>query len=266
METQIIRNIVRIGNSSGVVLPKSWLNQKAKVELIIQKSSDMLSGVMKILENEIELKKIIGIYLIGSYARGEEKIDSDIDILAITEDADRKIKKGRYEILLVSRKKLDDSLKDNMLPLLPMLKESKSLLNENLILDYKELKLNKKSLKWHIKTTREALKKSKYLIESSKKLKEKNVYDSVAYSLVLRLRGIYIIDCLRKSRLWTNKELIGIIKKISGSITAYERYNYIKNENLKNKQKLQIEEAEKLFKYIREKNIEQEKWLKDLKD
>ena len=81
MENRLIRPIVRIGNSSGVVLPRSWLNQTACVELIIKKSSDIFQEIIEILKEEIEFSKIIGIYLVGSYGRSEETLTSDIDIL-----------------------------------------------------------------------------------------------------------------------------------------------------------------------------------------
>jgi predicted nucleotidyltransferase len=263
METELIRPVVRIGNSSGVILPKSWLNQEAKIELITKNPSDILSDVLKIIENKIPLNKILGVYLTGSYARNEENAESDIDILIITNDINKSIKKGRYEILVISKENLENMLNKNIMPILPMLKESKPLLNETLIEELKKTKLNKKNIKWHIDTTKFAIGENKFIIETSKKLKSSNIDDGVAYSLVLRLRGVYIIDCLRKNKLWSNNELIDIIKKITGSKLAYERYKYIKDEKGRGKEILPIIEAERLLDYVKEKNNEQEKWLKE---
>jgi len=266
METDLIRPVVKVGNSSGIILPKSWMNQEVKVELIIKKTSDIFLEVIKILENEVPLSKILGIYLVGSYAREEEKMDSDIDILLITDSVNKSIKRGKYEFLIISKKKLEDTLKKNILPILPMINESKPLLNESLILEFKKIPLTKRNTAWHIKTTKKAIKENENLIEMTKNLKDDKADDSIAYSLVLRLRGIYIIDCLKHKKIWSNKKFVELIKRISGSTLAYERYIYIKNVNGKNKSELLIEEAEKLLEYVKEKNLEQEKWSKELKE
>ena len=267
MENKLIRPIVKIGNSSGVVLPKTWLNQKACVELIVRTSSDIFMEIIKILQKEIESNDLIGIYLVGSYARHEENQASDIDILAITSNTNKSIKKGLYEILLISKENIKKELVKNIFPLLPMLKEAEPLLNKELLKEFSNIKLTKKNIEWHIETTNYSIKENESLIKLTKELKEKNVGDSIAYSLILRLRGIYIIDCLKKDKPWSNKELIELIKKISGSDLAYERYLHTKNNATeKSSSLLPIEKAEKLLNYVKKKNTEQEKWSKELKE
>ena len=71
MEIQLKR-AVRAGNSSAVILPKAWLNQEVRVELVKKTPEIILSDVIEIAKKYIELSSIIGIYLTGSYARGEE--------------------------------------------------------------------------------------------------------------------------------------------------------------------------------------------------
>ena len=87
-----------------------------------------------------------------------------------------------------------------------------------------------------------------------------NCPDSVAYSLILRLRGFYIVDCLMKNKMWNNKELIKMIKNISGSERAYEGYLRIKENDAENDE-LPINEAEKICNYIKEGIKKHEKWL-----
>jgi len=266
MENRLIKQVVRIGNSAGVVLPKAWLNQRASVELVIRDISDIFKEIIEILQNEVFLNKVLGIYLVGSYARDEENPASDIDVLVITEDINKSIKHGLYELLLISKKELKQILMIRALPLLPMIKEAKPLLNAELLNEFATIPLTQKNIKWHIETTKLALKENKKLIDMTKKLGEKKVGDSVAYSLILRLRGTYIIDCLKKNKLWNNKEFVKLIKKIACSSLAYERYLYIKNDTGKNKSILPIDEAEKLLNNIEKSNYEQEKWLKELKE
>ena len=66
---ELVRPIVRVGNSAGVILPREWLNGKAKIELIAR-PLDIKKEVFEILEDYFQ--DIIGIYLVGSYARNEQ--------------------------------------------------------------------------------------------------------------------------------------------------------------------------------------------------
>ena len=98
------------------------------------------------------------------------------------------------------------------------------------IKDYIDSPLTKKNLKWHIDTTKSAMNVVKEYIKLAEEM-EKKVSDAASYSLILRLRTLYIIDCLRKDKIWKKKEFLGLIKKISGSLIAYERYLDSKNNN-----------------------------------
>ena len=97
METKLLKPIVRMGNSACVMLPKAWINGKARVELI-QEPLNITKDVFEILKPY--LKDVLGIYLVGSYARGEETQESDIDILVITENINKKINKGKYDTVI----------------------------------------------------------------------------------------------------------------------------------------------------------------------
>jgi len=255
MKQEMIKQIVRVGNSAGVILPKEWLNGKAKVELIVA-PTDIKKEIFEILKDY--LWDIRGIYLAGSYARKEETEKSDIDTIVITGKTNKKIEKGKHSILFISQEKVEAALKDNVLPILPMLKEAKTLLNEELIIKYKQTELTQKNLAWHIESTKSILKIIKEFIELNREYGKTS--DAVSYSLILRIRGIYIVDSLIKKKMWTKKELLKLIDKISGSLEAYEGYLRVKN-NMRKKENLPIEQAEKLYNYIDRKIREQEKWL-----
>jgi hypothetical protein len=128
-----------------------------------------------------------------------------------------------------------------------------------------EIKLNWKNLKWHVESTESAMKVVKGDIGISKELGE-GVSKASAYSLILRLRTIYILDCLRKNKLWKREGLLKLIKKISGSLDSYEIYGDVKNNKKKRRNYLSIQEAEKLMNYIVKENGEIKKWLKEKKD
>src|SRR3989344_5847944 len=120
----ISRKAIKSGNASAVVLPKSWLNKNVKVELVDKNKETILYDVLDIVKSHIDLSEIIGIYLVGSYARGDNGYASDVDILIISEKTDKElIKKGDYEILIVSLNLLNYKLNKNLLPIGTMLKE-----------------------------------------------------------------------------------------------------------------------------------------------
>ena len=260
MKQELIKPIIKLGNSAGVILPKMWLNGKARIELL-EKPLDIKRDIFEILWPYFD--DIQGVYLVGSYARVEQTKNSDIDVLVITRTINKRVDKGKYNLILITKESVEDSLKNNILPILPMLKEVKSLLNSQLIEHYKSTKLTPKNLKFHIETTKSAMQINETAIKLDK---NSSLYtsDASAYSLILRLREAYIVDCLIKGKKWSNKELILLIKKIVGSLKAYNGYLRVKN-NKRTKEDLTILEAEKLQSYIIKKIKEQEKWLQKRK-
>ena len=247
MENGIIKPVIRVGNSAGVLLPKSWVNGKAKIELVTR-PLNIKRDVLEILDSNLE--QISGIYLTGSYARKEEDEESDIDILALTKNENKKIIKGKYNILLISIASLEKAIDGNALPLIPMLKEAKAIMNQGLLDKYKKSNLTKKNIRWYLETTTSAINLDENLMELSKE--EDVISDNLAYSLVLRLRGLYIIDSLNKNQVPNKKGLIRIIEKVSGSKKIYEGYLRSKKgeANRKNAPK---KEAEKLLRYIKKR-------------
>jgi len=203
----------------------------------------------------------MGIYLTGSYARDEQTNKSDVDVLVITDELSNRIKKGKYDILLIKKDDVNNALENDALPIIPMLIEAKPIMGKNLIEDYKkQVKLSKKNLRFYIETGKSILKVNKAAIELDKQISS-NCDDSIAYSLILRLRSSYILDCLIKKKIWSNREFLNITRKIAGSLEAYEGYLRVKNDE-KTKETLPILEAEKLLNYILKKLKEHEKWLK----
>ena len=246
---ELIKTTVKVGNSAGVLLPKKYLNSQVK---IILEPLNIEKDVIEILMDEKILDKIMGIYIVGSYAREEQTIESDIDILVITSDLNKKIIKEKYEIICISKGNLEKQLSENVLPILPMIKEAKIIMNSELIKNYMNSPLNKKNLKWHIDTTLSAMRVVKEDINLNKELEENNVSDASIYSLILRLRTLYIIECIKKNKKYNKKDFLMLIKNISGSLNSYEGYTKLK-AGKKSQKKLSIKEAEKLMNYINKK-------------
>jgi len=255
MKQEIIKPIIRVGNSAGVLVPKSWINGRAKVKLI-QKPIKIEKDILEVLEPY--LKDVIGVYLVGSYARGEQEEKSDVDVLVITEKENNKIIKNRYNMILISEENLRGVLKENAIPLIPMLREAKPIINSNLLKKYKKNPLTERNLKWYIETTKSAVKINENLIDLYEP--DKNISDKIVYSLILRLRGLYIIKCLLRGKTPSKKIFINLTKRITGE-KAYEGYLRSKN-NEKIREELSIKGAKKLIDYIKEEIKNQEQWIK----
>ena len=245
MEIQI-KKAVKAGNSSAVILPRAWLNQEVRVELAKKSNETILLDVMDIVKKYIALSEIIGIYLTGSYARGEENKESDIDVLIISKDKDKKmICEGIYNILIVSEELLKQKLENDLFPVGPMIREAKPLINSAYIESIK-IKVSKKNVKWYMDTTKDKLK----LIKEALKNANKKVDNRVAYTLILRIRTLCIIQKLVSKQNYSKKSFVKLIAKISGSNNAYGSYLVIKDKIGKSNNTTK-EEAEKLYGYLR---------------
>jgi predicted nucleotidyltransferase len=252
-----IKKAVKAGNSSAVILPRAWLNQEVRVELVKKSNKTILLEVIDIIKEYVDIERIIGIYLVGSYARNEETKDSDIDILVINDCIDKPvIKEGIYNILIISAELLKQKLENDLFPIGQMIKEAKPLINSS-YLDSIEVKITKKNVKWYIDTTKEKLELIKEILEN----KEKEIDNRVIYTLVLRIRTLYITQKLINNQDYSNKKFLKLIKRISGSNNAYNSYLSVKN-NSKEKNLTKKQEAEKLYPYLKKQLDDVKKLLK----
>ncbi len=259
MEFQI-KKAVKAGNSSAVILPRAWLNKDVRIELLKKTPEMILIEIIHIIKKHILLKDIIGIYLSGSYAREEEDKNSDIDVLIVTNDINKEIiNEGIYTIITISLESLKKKLKEDLLPIGQMIKESKPLLNSS-FLNSLEIKVTKNNVKWHIDTTKDKIELIGKIIDKLKKNKKIYVNDKIAYTLILRIRTLYIIKKLIENKNYLKKEFQEMIRKVTGGINNYERYLAVKND-LENEDKASLEEIEKLHKYLAKQLLEIKKLI-----
>lgn len=256
-----IKKAIKAGNSSAVILPRSWLNKDVRVELLKKTPEKILSEVIEILEKNIEIKNVIGIYLTGSYARGEEDENSDLDILVVTKGIDKEmINEGIYNILIVSTELIKQKLDQDLFPIGSMLKEAKSLLNSN-YLDMINIKVTEKNVGWYIQTTEEKLGIIKSALDMEKGRNKEYVSDLVLYTIILRIRTLFLIENIIKKRNYSKKDFKKIIKKISGGTNSYRAYLDVKND-LKEGKNASLEEAERLYEYLKDQLAKTRKLLK----
>jgi predicted nucleotidyltransferase len=250
----IVKKTREVGTSAGVLLPRKWLNRQVSVTLLSFSIEEIAKEVFDILLEQNLNEEVKGIYLAGSYSRGDYDINSDIDILVITSKVNSLINKRNYEILLVSEDNFSKNLPCN-LNFLSMLKEIKTIMNKELVEGYikrvAEQKLNFKDFKKNLTEIRGVLKINKESVKICDETK-RNVPDGVVYSIVLRLRELFLIKCLL-------------------SDTSYSRNNFIKTvgDNIYSAY-IRVKRDEKELNNIAPKEIKNlldlsEKWLKELK-
>ncbi|HLD37378.1 MAG TPA: DUF2080 family transposase-associated protein [Candidatus Nanoarchaeia archaeon] len=204
MET-IVKQTREVGTSAGVLLPRSWLNKQVVVTLFNPSKEKILQDISACLFKQNLNEDAKGVYLFGSYSRGEFDFDSDIDILIITEKTNKLINYNNYEILLVSESSFSKNLPNN-LNYLSILKEAKVIFNKELIEKYR-LKKYKFNIKKSLLEIDRIIKINKDAVRMCEE-NSMNIPDGIAYSIVLRMRELYLIKCLFSDKNYRKKDFL----------------------------------------------------------
>jgi hypothetical protein len=138
-----------------------------------------------------------------------------------------------------------------------MIKESKGIINSSYLESLKEIKIEKNNFNDFIDSTALAIKSNEEMIklEGGKTL----LSNSVIYSLILRLRGIFIIKCLLKNEKYSNKLFKEWINKQGNNLEIekiYKIYQSIR-DNKKTTENISIDIVLKLLELLKE---EVKKW------
>ena len=253
MEQLIITKKAReVGTSAGVLLPRSWLNKQVVVTLYEPSREKILLEVMSCLFEHKLNEEAKGVYLFGSYGRGDYEIDSDIDVLVLTSNTNEVIRKDNYEILVVSEDSFLKNLKSS-LNYQSILREAKVVLNEELFDKYRAIAKKQgfdyRSLLKEIESVFKINKDTVRMCGEERMV----VPDGVVYSLILRLRELYLIKCILSSKSYQKEDFLKAVGE-----KAYLSYLRVKRDN----KELDNTPADEL------KNLLElsEKWLKELKD
>ena len=228
LESKIVQ---KFGNGGHIILPKEYIGRRIKFIAETKTFSQIKSEIIDILGPYLE--NIWGVYLYGSYARNEQTLQSDIDILVIT-DKKIKIEHEEYEILSLTEEEIKKTLETNAIFILPIIKDAKTIINKSLLEKLTKEKSNiHKSIKWFKDSTKDSIKSTKELIEMDKLDGEYISSYSVIYSLMLRLRGIYLIKGILNNKNFSNKDFKEwLLKYISEKElnNMYEIYQKIRDD------------------------------------
>lgn len=244
---EIIRNVQGWGNSAGVLLPREWLGKEVQI-MLIDRTLEIKKEIFDILDQY--LYDIIGIYLSGSYARNEQEKESDIDIIAISKNIKKLIISDKYHISIIPLDAVKKSLKKNPISILPRLIEAKVIMNTSLLDELKNIKIGKKSFKEFIEETEGIIQINEGLLNIDIKQK-KEFLDSneIIYSIILRLRGIFLIKKILGEERYSKKSFL---KYLENEINPkeidkiYRIYRHVRDKK-KVKGKVRIESIKKLI-------------------
>lgn len=194
------KTVQRFGNSGHIVLPKEYVGKNVKFLLEPKTFKDIKYEVLKMLTPYLE--NILGIYLYGSYARNEQTIDSDVDILVIASTKFKIIEKiDDYSIVSTTLQEIDTLLNTNAVLMLPIVKEFKTIINPDLLERYKKHQFTKKNTKWFMGNSIKALELNKNGIELDFEI------GSLVYSLMLRIRGLLMIKLIMDNNQYSKSSL-----------------------------------------------------------
>ncbi len=243
-QEQIIREAKLFGNGAHIFVPKAWIGQDV---VLIRRHESLKEKIINILTPYLD--NIIGVYLYGSNARGEAESNSDVDLFIIT-NKKSKMKKEGFGIISLKESEIEKAVEQEPLLIYSVLQEAKTIINPSLLEKLRDrYRITKRDVKEFVKSTTEMVKKEEELI----KLDERT--DGIAsseliYSLILRLRGIFIIKCLLSNKIYSHlnfKNWIvdsGIEKDIYDK--AYKAYKLVKVGD-KYKKNINILEARKIL-------------------
>ena len=245
VQEQLTKRVVSSGNGGAIWVPRSWLGEEIIVIRPEKPDLNLKERIIKILLPHLE--DVIAVFLYGSYARNEQKADSDIDVLVVARNKFTVKKHEKLDIKIIEIGKLKETIEKNPIMYWSALKESKPIINSSLLEELKKVKINYKNFKWFIETTIDNIKSDKEFIELDKLNGEYIASYAAIYSIILRLRGIFLIRCSINKGDYSNK----LFKKwlLKHDIFALEykiAYNIYKSvrDNKKIEERMRISSAE----------------------
>ena len=190
-QEQIAREVTRAGNGAHVFVPREWVGERI---VIVKLPKYTPQGILQMLDPH--LPHIIGVFLFGSRARGEARDGADIDLLVIT-DRRLDIRVPGHHIIAATKESFGSLFKIEPLLLSAVLAEAVPIINMSLLEELRRSFPPKPFI------FRPFLKETERII---------TIYDGLrpspsdaAYSLVFRLRGVYIINHLLAGRPYSHR-------------------------------------------------------------
>lgn len=123
---EFIRKTIKLGNSSGVILPRKLLGAEVKIS-VINIPLDIKKEALKALDSHLD--DLLGIYIIAK---------KPLEVLAVSSSLKKLIYNERIKILLVPLEQLKKDIKSNP-ELKKKISQSETILNHSLLSQLKKL-------------------------------------------------------------------------------------------------------------------------------
>ena len=248
VKEQLVKRVVSSGNGGAVWVPRSWLGEEVVVIRPEKPELNIKEKIIKLLIPHLE--DIIAVFLYGSYARNEQDAYSDIDVLVIAKNKFNIKKQEKVDIKVIELEKLKQTIEKNPIMYLSIIQEAKAIINSPLLEELRKIQIDYKKFKWFIETTMDHIKSNREFIELDKLGGEYITSYAAIYSIILRLRGIFLIRCLIDKKSYSNKSFKKwlIEHNVSNSEfkAAYSIYRCVR-DNRKITDKIKISTARALL-------------------
>ncbi len=245
-EEQIIKVVKVFGNGAHIFVPKEWAGEQ--IVLVRPKKKSLKDKIIEVLSPYLD--SIAGVYLYGSYARSEQTENSDIDLFVVT-NKKIKIKEKGFEIISLEQEEIENAIKLEPLLVYSILSEAQVIINSELL---EKLKIEHKpklaDFGSFFKDSERMIKVNKDFIDAEKG--EHISTEAVIYSLVLRLRGLFIVKCLLVNRVYNHKsfkEWISCKMKNIDFDSIYDAYKCSKRDS-KIRFKIKVKDIRLLLKFL----------------
>jgi len=213
----MIKEAKPFGNGAQILVSKEWIGKKVVLELKDKTIEDIKEDILPRIR---DLNSVASIVLIGSYVRKEQSDDSDIDIVIFCTKKPE-LKLYNYHIVLINVNKLEEEINMNPALFKSILDEGVVILNESFL---KNINIKSRYIKEHKKECLNAYFLNKRFIELDKK--QNMVSESVVYSIILRLRSLFILKnkySFKEFKIWLIKKGINEFDKL------YEIYKFVRD-------------------------------------
>lgn len=265
MPQQITRIVMPIGNGAHIFAPKEWTHGTVQITLV-EKPKDIKKEALELLAPYLE--DIAGIYLFGSHARNEDVPDSDVDLLVV-KSSKKKLHLSRkgWEISVVSLARFHQSIAQAPIFIRAALAEAKPILNGALLEELRvKYKPKKSDFKAFVKETELFAKRNEAYISLDKENKKEFLSEKkILYSLLVRIKGMYILRLLCEGKAYKKKEFSAWLQERSAltpqqSASLLTSYDALKRNKIS--KEISVSSAEKLSALLKEEIIRYDKQKK----
>ncbi len=215
---QVVKTVVRSGNGGAVWVPKGWLGEEVTVILPKKPRLGIKERIFHALEPH--LKDVVAVALYGSYARGENTGQSDVDVLVITGNKPLHILSKGLDILAIPAASLKKNIENHPAVFYQMLRESVPLINASAFEEFKKIRVTRENFMRYLSDTKDHVKSSEELLALDALGGAYITSFSILYSVMLRLKGLFIAKCILGREPFSNKKFKAWI--INQGITEQE--------------------------------------------